>query len=393
MISEGPRSLQIDVLRVTQPIGDFYVGSIKAKDLFNIAYFDIRRIFTEDGIDSYLGIQRQISTKRINEIAAYSRSGDATFPTAVILAVREDTVTLESLPDCGDRFFRLTLRNITKEDGSEDVVLYKQIARVIDGQHRIASLEGYEGPEFELNVSIFVGADISDQANIFSTVNLHQTKVNKSLVYDLFALSRTRSPERTCHNAVVALDKTEGSPFFQKIKRLGHSTDGRYGETLSQATVVEGILQYISGDKVQIINDREVGRRGGKWPKVSATEASKLVLRPFFVEDRDAQIANLIWEYFAAVKARWPRAWDSQGRGAILNKTNGYNALMRFFRPAYLYYASPGNMVRTPEFLKLLEKVELDDSDFNPDRYLPGTSGATKLYNDLVEHSRVLAVD
>lgn len=390
MIAESPRSLSIEVLRVTQPIGDFYVGAISAKDLVDISYFDIRRIYTEDGIDSYLGIQRELNAKRVQEIGAYARSTDATFPTAVILAVREETATLEQVGSSG-RLFRLTLSNIPEADDESGVILYRQIARVIDGQHRIAALEKYpEDASFEVNVSIFVGADIADQASIFATVNLHQTKVNKSLVYDLFSLSKARSPERTCHNAVVALDKTEGSPFYKKIKRLGVATEGRYGETLSQATVVEGILQYISADKLQIIQDREIGRRGGRWPRVSASEASRLVLRPFFVDGQDAQIANLIWEYFAAVRSRWPTAWESTGRGMILNKTNGYNALMRFFRPAYIYVTSPGLVAKSDQFLQIFEQVTLDDSDFNPDRYLPGTSGATRLYRDLAEQSKVM---
>ena len=387
MIVESSRSISIDVLRVTQPIGEFYIGAIRAKDLVDISDFDIRRISTEDGIDSYLGIQRQLNSKRVREIAEYARASDATFPTAVILAVKEESTDLVKIEGCGDRFYRLTLSNVVSEDEREDVVLFRQIARVIDGQHRIAALRESGDEDFEVNVSVFVGADIADQANVFSTVNLHQTKVSKSLVYDLFELSKSRSPERTCHEAVVALDRAEGSPFYKRIKRLGVSTEGRYGETLSQATVVEGILQHITSDRIQLIRDREIGRRGARWPRVSDTEAQRLVLRPFFVEGKDTAIANQVWEYFDAVRARWPHAWDNRGQGAILSRTNGFKALMRFFRPAYLYSASPGQEVTTAEFENIFSKIRLDDRDFNPERYLPGTSGETKLYRDLLEMS------
>ena len=68
---------------------------------------------------------------------------------------------------------------------------------MIDGQHRIAGLYKYEGEVgFDINVTIFVGTDIADQAQIFSTVNLEQTKVNRSLAYDLFALAHSRSPKK-----------------------------------------------------------------------------------------------------------------------------------------------------------------------------------------------------
>src|SRR5882762_5370964 len=109
-------------------------------------------------------------------------------------------------------------------------------------------------------------ADIADQASIFATVNLAQTKVNRSLVYDLFELSNSRSPEKVCHSVVVTLESTEKSPLYRKIKRLGKATPGRYTETLSQASVVSAVLQYICKDNLQIISDRQIGRRGGTFP-------------------------------------------------------------------------------------------------------------------------------
>jgi DGQHR domain-containing protein len=343
----------------------------------------------EEGIDSYLGIQRELDQKRVKEIRQYVTGLDATFPTSVVLSVPEDCVVLK---DCGsDIFFELTLSNKlpTEEDAG---VLYRQIARVIDGQHRIEGLRDYKGPDFEVNLSIFIGADIADQASIFSIVNLAQTKVNRSLVYDLFELSKSRSPERTCHEIVVSLDQLPNSPFYRRIKRLGTATEGRFGETLSQATVVSGILQYISGDKLQVLRDRQTGRKGRRFPEVDPTEARKVVLRPLFVRGQDPQIGELIWRYFDAVKYRWPKAWESSGAGNMLNRTNGFNGLMRLFRPVYLYLASPGEMVDGDDFYKVFEKSTLKDEDFNTDAFVPGTSGATKLYHTLAEQLSVADV-
>jgi DGQHR domain-containing protein len=387
MTLEDPKEFSIPVIRVQQPIGDFYIGAMTSKDLFDIAYFDIRHIVHEDGIDSYLGIQRELSPRRVREIEQYVKGTDATFPTAVVLAVPEQCVEVAPTPEDQDVFYMMTLRNITDAEDPSGIILYRQIARVIDGQHRIAGLESYSGPTFELNVSIFVGADISDQASVFATVNLAQTKVNRSLVYDLYELSKTHSPERMCHTIAVALDRTEGSPFHKRIKRLGTATDKRLGETLSQATVVDGMLQYISKDRLQLLQDRDIGKRGAKWPRVDAHTARQLVLRPFFVDGRDMDIANLIWNYFAAVSDRWPEAWNSGGAGLILNKTNGYNALMRFFRAAYLNFATPGEMVQKEKFFELFKRVSLSDGDFDRTRFLPGTSGATALYRVFMEQT------
>ena len=289
--------------------------------------------------------------------------------------------------------FQLRLSNFHDSENASNSVLYREIARVIDGQHRIAGLKGYQGDDFYVNVSIFIGADISDQAMIFSIVNLAQTKVNKSLVFDLFELSKSRSPEWLCHKVAVALDNHEKSPFYKKIKRLGTATEGRYGETLSQATVVAGLLGHICRDRIQLIRDRDIGRRGQSWSPVEPEDAQRLILRKFFVDEQDTELVRLIRNYFAAVQQKWPKSWASGGTGQILNKTNGFNALIRFLRPAYLYFASPGQMVTQEQFFELFDKVEIDDLAFTRDIYLPGSTGASSLYRDFMEKSGLAKTD
>jgi DGQHR domain-containing protein len=239
--------------------------------------------------------------------------------------------------------------------------------------------------DFDVNVAIFVDADIEDQARIFATVNLAQTKVNKSLVYDLFGFSTSKSPEKYAHEACLALDEAEESPFFERIKRLGTATPGRWNEEpLSQATVVEGILSHIVRDKIQLIQDRDTGRRGRRFRSVTQEEAKKLVLRKFFVEGTATDIADVLWNYFDAVKETWPSAWRVSGKGKILPRTNGYRGLMRFFRYAYNHVAAPGEIPAKQDFAHIFARVDLDDADFTIENYPPGTSGETKLFHDLM---------
>ncbi|MDQ7057067.1 MAG: DGQHR domain-containing protein [Ghiorsea sp.] len=94
-----------------------------------------------------------------------------------------------------------------------------KIAKIIDGQHRLFGLERqlkedptFKEEEFELIVTIFIDIDEEYQANIFSTINKAQTKVNKSIVYDLYSLAKTRSPQRTVHNVIKLLNEKEESP-------------------------------------------------------------------------------------------------------------------------------------------------------------------------------------
>jgi DGQHR domain-containing protein len=383
---EKKRSISFPVLRVTQPLGEFYVGAIEASLLYSITWVDIRRIFSERQFESYLGIQRPLNLSRVAEIQQYVTTVDATFPTAIIVAVSEQCAEVK-FSEKKDGFGSaaegiMTLSNYPDPDDPNDRILFGNIAKVLDGQHRIEGLKNFQGPRFELNVTIFVGLDVPDQAAIFSIVNKTQTRVNRSLVYDLFAFASTRSPERTCHEITVALDGKEGSPFYRRIKRLGVATEGRFGETLSQANVVDLLLRYISNNPAK---DRDELKRGRSLPLVTAPEeVRRFIFRNMFLQKRDADIANIMWNFFDAVKERWPEAWASTDRGAVLSKTNGFRALMRFLRPAYLSFTTPGPVIESRRFLTLFEKVKLTDRDFTTANFPPGTSGETELLRRLI---------
>jgi DGQHR domain-containing protein len=215
---------------------------------------------------------------------------------------------------------------------------------------------------------------------------LSQTKVNHSLVYDLFSYDKTRSPEKTAHEIAVALDKTPNSPFLEKIKRLGVATEGRFGETLSQATFVRGILPYISDD---VVFDRDYARRGHKLPVPPIEVSKKLIFRPFFVKNEDIKIATVVLNYFSAVEAKWKEAWNWSGSGRILNKTTGFDALSRFLHPAYLHINLPGGVPTKDQFFLIFERVRLTDDDFTTDRFKPGSSGTGALFQALKEQSGI----
>ncbi|WP_290900031.1 hypothetical protein, partial [Hoeflea sp.] len=88
-----PLPITIPVSRVTQPIGDFYVGRIDARTLVNISYTEIRA-FLEGSQDKIAGIQRERSEKRINDIKKYVNLDYATFPTSIIIAVSPECANL-----------------------------------------------------------------------------------------------------------------------------------------------------------------------------------------------------------------------------------------------------------------------------------------------------------
>lgn len=367
----------VQAMKVRQPVGDMYIASIPHNVITKIAHFDVRRIVRESrDVESYLGIQRPLNLKRVDEISSYVNFRDASFPSSIIVSIREDYVSFD---DRGN----LSLRNFRMGEAAPSIAI-RDLARVLDGQHRIAGLEKFQGDAFDVIVTIFVGADISDQAYIFATVNLEQQKVSKSLAYDLFSLARSRSPQKTCHNVAVAFDRDAVGPFFRRIKRLGSATPGRDFETISQATFVDGIIGYVS---VTPKIDRDRLLRGRSLPAPSPKEVQRSIFRKMFVEERDVDIAKTLHEYFIAVRERWPRAWDSDALGYMLNRTNGFRALCRLLRPMYLFHSMGDEVVTREQFGKFFDRVQMSDEDFTTDRFPPGTSGEAALYNRLMQET------
>lgn len=379
-ILDHPVEIELPCIQINQPIGSFFIASINSKSLCEITYSDVRRMEGEREVETYLGIQRPLVKKRVGEIKEYVTTIDACFPTAVILAV--DGRCAEYLPERRV----LVLRSYADPEDQKNSINRLEIAKVLDGQHRIEGLRGYQGATFEVNVSIFVDMDIENQAYVFSTVNLAQTKVNKSLVYDLYEYAHARSPQKTCHNIAVALDGMENGPFTKRIKRLGSATSGRFAETLTQATFVEALIPYLTSNKVV---DRDLYLRGKKPSKANSDQLKKFIFRNMFIDEQDIEIADIVLHFFEAIQERWPEAWQLGGEGWMLNKTNGFKAVMRLLRPTYLYLASPGEVPTKEAFLGLLEKSKLQDRDFSVDRFKPGTSGETLLFTTLVSELRL----
>lgn len=362
-------TLTIPAIEVLQPIGTFYVGVISSDELVKISSADIREMETE--LDSYMGIQRNLSKSRVKDLSSYVNNVDATFPTSIILAVDDDNAVWN--PE--KKELNLFNRNGQPLD---------ELAKIIDGQHRIEGMKSLQpGNTFQLSVSIFVGADLATQANLFATVNLAQTKVNRSLVFDLYSYERTRSPQKSCHDIAVALDRYQFSPFYKRIKRLGTATPGREKETLTQAAIVDPLMKLISKDPSA---DRNAGIKGFLKSQLDLFGRHEtLIFRDLWLDKKDTEIADVLINFFTAVKNRWPVAWDDLDRkGNVLPKTNGYRALMRFLAIIYPdLRESQGDVPATDAFNVFLNQVKMNDDDFNTDTFPAGTSGEAKLFEIL----------
>lgn len=362
--------LSFPCIEMSQPIGTFYVGAVRSSDLIDISYADIRRVEERD-VEKYLGIQRPLSEKRVKELKQYVTNLDASFPTGVILAIDSENAVYDS------------------KTKTMHVNRLPMVAKIIDGQHRLAGLEGYKGDlPFELNVTIFIDMDVENQAMVFATINLAQTKVNKSLVYDLYELTKTRSPQKTAHNIAKLMNTRDGSPFVGRIKMLGIATEDY--QPLTQAAMVESIIRWISGDALAAMRDRDILLRGESLNYATGKDENKLIFRNLFIDERDADIIKLLWDYFKVVSEKWNIAWKGVDTpGNILPRTNGFRALMRLFRAIYIHLDGKNNPLDKADFKKVLSTITLKDDYFTSDIFKPGTSGEADLYTELLKYANI----
>jgi len=365
--------IEIKCLEVIQPIGKFYIGVIPFHQFLAISYIDIRHMVKrETELETYMGIQRTLDTGRVNKIKKYLEGIDATFPTSMIIAISSKDAEFDS-QNC-------IMRIANKQD----------VAKILDGQHRIKGLEDFKknGEKFQLNTTIFIDVELEEQALIFATINQSQTKVNNSLVADLYEFATVRSPQKTAHNICKALNEKNDSPFKDKIKILG-TADDKEKETITQATFVDNIIKYISPDKVR---DRNIYKSNNTPPKSRGEELNRYFFRNLFIEEKDADIAKIIFNYFTAVKLKWEEFWTEPKQNIVLNRSTGFIALMNFLKPAYLHLVKDniGEVPSLQKFVSIFDSINLPGSEINKNIYKPGGSGISALTNDLKQKSKLL---
>ena len=297
--------IELKLIPVEQPIGTLYIGKIETKDLLKISVVKTRFEYLTDGY------QRNLDKSRAINITDYLSDPDATFPTSIILAMNSKSVDLYE----DDTF--LTVKIHDEEN---------DIAEVIDGQHRISGLKNNPSSIRELPIVVLFDLNQEEKAYIFSVINSNQRQVPKSLIYDLFDVYQTRSPNKTCHYVVKALNSNESSPFYRRIKMLGKKASE--SESLSQGTFVNYICRFITNDSDRDGRDIKNGRA------IQELDTTKYVLRKWFSLEKDAEIYLVLKNYFSAAKEVFSLEWDNTEE-YILTKTTGFGALCKAFPSAF----------------------------------------------------------
>lgn len=377
-------TVKLTAIQVQQPIGEFYVTTISAGLLKNLASADMRRI-TDRDVEDMTGIQRKLSGARRTEIGQYIETVDASFPNSIILSIRSSKIKAISniaADPCGNgnKIFCIEI------ESTEDAF------QIIDGQHRLAGFSVANIDRFDLIVAFFVDLPVEDQAYLFSTINVTQTKVNKSHVYDLFDVSETRSPQKTAHITAKALNADPKSPFFKRLKLLGVAPtfdgDVLYKAPLSQGMVVDRLLRLITRDGM---SDRDAEKRKKKIELFGNEISDGLIFRPFYAEQQDWAILRVMKNFFDAVKDAFPAEWADLENP--LAKSIGYGALMRLL--VDLYQQGARNNDVGQEFLRgrladTARAYHQSGRQINFQEFPAAGSGEAKLYRQLAAWSQGL---
>ena len=355
--------ISIPILKVTQPIGDFFVGKVDARKLLSISSVDIRKQ-SDKLIYQPKGLQRIRNQKRINEIKDFITSVDASFPNSIIINLSSDYILNKSF----------------EQEGILKIKKDRNAANIIDGQHRLFGFEGIEF-SFELIVSIFIDLEVDERAYMFSTINSKQIKVNPSLAYDLFEFEEFRSPQKTAHDIVKGLNFDPDSPWYKKINMLGRRHLLFRGD-MSQSTFIKYLLPLISENPTY---DRDQIKRGDTPNKY---DLNKCIFNNFFVEEKDEYILKILRNYFNAVKKVWPEEWENKRKKYILTKTTGYISLMNML--PILFHSGKKKKTLEEEFFYNYFKKAKGKIIFTSENFPPGSRGERELKKVLIELLKIL---
>ena len=335
------------VIPVSQPIGQFFLCSIPASALIQVAYSIPASMKRERGLFSKMfGNQREKTPQRAKQIGAYIDQIDATFPNTIILSVNY----FENGSYADDEELRWQA-SIT-DDGNHIITIPtgEKLASIIDGQHRLEGFNKITNQErlnMDLPCAIFINLPRAYQAKIFATININQKRVDKSLAYELFGYDLNDDnaykwpPDMLGVYLARILEGQNGSPFkgHVRLALLEEDDDDvkpdhkqqldeqQYSWVVSVACLVEGVIRLVS-EKPE--NDRSL-LGSGKASDRSELVSDNAPLRTLYLQGQDKTILDLILVYFEVVQEL---LWKNQPEKTFITRTVGVLALFDILRDA-----------------------------------------------------------
>lgn len=328
-------SNKVSYIKIDQPIGTMFLTKLPATIVSEISATFNRKPYN-DNVSRYEGIQRRLEPARVKSIAEFCKRDDAMFPTPIILSAPSNSFIINE----EDQTITIS------EDG-----IY---CSIIDGQHRIEGIKdsGYID-KFELLIEFVFDTDPARDAYLFSVINGNQKPMSKSLIYDLFAVTKARTVEKLCNKIMRELNSNIKSKMIGKIKMLGYKDEFSPNGVVSQARLVDELKKLISDNTSRDNYDIEVGN------ELKELNAEKYIFREWFVYRDDEKIIDENIKFFNA----WLTAIEKYSKPVnikktILEKSLGLSCAYRLLMILYSESAEYENAI-----YRIIEKFYLKGLD------------------------------
>lgn len=369
--------MELSAIKITQPLGDFYITKIKAKDLLQISTSSVLRYDKEGNL---VGNQRPLKPERLRLIANFIQSEEMCFPTSIIVAAN---VNASGMIEDENNRWRITP---VENDICKIIIPNDQIVSslIIDGQHRLNAFENtsIEYKNIELVCSIFFDLPSPYQAYLFATINGNQKRVDKSLSLELFGFSVEDEPQNTWSPEKLAVYLTrkfnfkKDSPLYQRIKLapLYSEIEDNVDKSkwlLSTAAMVDGILSLISTNPQRdrdMLAMKKESIFGNKTRSGLSQYRDNTILRDLYINCQDDNIYDILESFFKQVKAI---LWDNASSNSVIVKTIGISVLFDILKEILKKDAS---IRKFDEYILKLTNIRYEDSYF-----LPSGKGKTRL--------------
>jgi DGQHR domain-containing protein len=294
-----------DVITAKQGDHVLYSFSEKASKLWSFVSINRRE---EDKDDGY---QRVLSNSRVRAVADYIKAGNM-IPGSIIIGVDQG--------------------KYSAEQGKLRFSQGKDVAWVIDGQHRLAGahLASQEGSDIELNVVALLNLDEQAQIEQFVTINREGKNVPTSLYLDLLKHlpNRKSSGEIAAERAsdiATQLRRDNQSIFFGRIVV---TTSPRSGQ-ISIVNFTRKMAPFVNPDKG--------------------------LLNVFTL----AQQVTIVENYFRGIRETYPDEWRKAD--SIFFKTVGFGALMNVFEDVFKECTMHSGGFRVADIVEVLRPLRAFD--------------------------------
>lgn len=354
-------TINLNIIKAIQPIGQIYVAKIDPALLLKMSTVDRRRILEND---EALGIQRDLRPEKVAQIKKYLSTINATFPNSIIVNTTSEFVKSES-------------ENILELEVSDSTFT------IIDGQHRLEGFRDNDVPNFELIVAVFKDLNIGQQAEIFSTINSQQTKVDPSHNLSLELDSNVYTPIKMMIEIAQSFNFDAESPWYNNIRLLGSGTKG----LISLSAFVRPLLDLTYPDKDYFLIKNELTKNIKIFPlfDIFDYKPERYIFWDFYKNKDDKAIFKILYNYFSALKTILYSEWLNPD--SLLNKTTGYNAQIRLFKDLFIIGIKEKRLTQS-FFFEYLSGLEKLNGSINSQNYgASGQKASMDLYYDMKKNT------